>query len=309
VADAESKTAVFAAIAGNFAIAVVKFIAAALTGSSAMLSEGIHSVVDMGNGGLLYFGIKQSSLPADERHPFGHGRELYFWSLIVAISIFGIGGGMSIYEGVIHIVHPIKSLESPVIAYVVLAVSAALEGASFWVAWRAFAKAKGRMGAVRAIRTGKDPSLFTVVFEDSAALLGLVVAFLGVFLSHELDMPWIDGAASVIIGLLLATVAVWLAQESRGLLVGEGAELEMIQAIEGLVRSDKDVVEVGPVLSLYNGPDDLLLNLEVEFRPGISTDEVHRAIHRIEDLITEPYPEIKRVFIEISSLTPGVEPK
>jgi divalent metal cation (Fe/Co/Zn/Cd) transporter len=122
-------------------------------------------------------------------------------------------------------------------------------------------------------------------------------------------MPWIDGAASVIIGLLLATVAVWLAQESRGLLVGEGAELEMIQAIEGLVRSDKDVVEVGPVLSLYNGPDDLLLNLEVEFRPGISTDEVHRAIHRIEDLITEPYPEIKRVFIEISSLTPGVEPK
>ncbi len=301
----ESKRAVFAAIAGNLAIAIVKFIAAALTGSSAMLSEGIHSLVDMGNGGLLYFGMRSSERPADELHPFGHGKELYFWSLIVAISIFGIGGGMSVYEGIVHIGHPTK-VEDATLAYVVLVLSALIEGWSFLVAFREFRRAKGPLSSLEAIRTGKDPSLFTVVFEDSAAIVGLAVAFVGVFASHYFDLPWVDGAASVVIGLLLAGVALWLAYESKGLLVGEGAEPETIEEIARVVRADADVAGVGPILSMYNGPHDLLLNLEVEFREGTSAEEVHRSIHRIEDAVTARYPEIKHVYIEVSSFeTPG----
>jgi cation diffusion facilitator family transporter len=297
----ESRKAVFAAIAGNFLIAVVKFIAAAFTGSSAMLSEGIHSVVDMGNGGLLFFGLKQAELPADDRHPFGHGRELYFWSLIVAISIFGIGGGMSIYEGITHIVHP-SPLENPTLAYVVLALSALIEGTSFWVAYREFRKTKGSLGTIAAIRTGKDPSLFTVVFEDSAAMLGLLFAFLGIFFGHMFENPYFDGAASIAIGLLLASVAGWLAFESKDLLVGEGAEPEMLEEIRSLIAVDPDVRSVGPLLSQYNGPQDLLLNVEVEFRRGISAEGVHESIHRIEDVVTARFPEIKRMFIEVGSL-------
>ncbi len=300
----ESRKAVFAAIAGNFTIAVVKFIAAALTGSSAMISEGIHSVVDMGNGGLLFFGMRKSEQPADEMHPFGHGKELYFWSLIVAISIFGIGGGMSVYEGIVHIAHP-TAVEDATLAYVVLVLSALIEGWSFLVAFREFRKAKGPLSSLEAIRTGKDPSLFTVVFEDSAAMAGLAVAFAGVFASHYFHLPWLDGAASVVIGLILATVALWLAYESKGLLVGEGAEPEMIEDLQSIVRTDPQVAEVGPILSMYNGPRDLLLNLEVEFRAGISADDVQAAVRRIEDAVTARYPEIKRIFIEVSSLTPG----
>ncbi|HEY3318061.1 MAG TPA: cation diffusion facilitator family transporter [Coriobacteriia bacterium] len=304
----ESRKAVFAAIAGNFTIAVVKFIAAALTGSSAMISEGIHSVVDMGNGGLLFFGMRKSEVPADEMHPFGHGKELYFWSLIVAISIFGIGGGMSVYEGIVHIAHP-TAVEDATLAYVVLVLSALIEGWSFLVAFREFRKAKGPLSSLEAIRTGKDPSLFTVVFEDSAAMAGLAVAFAGVFASHYFHLPWLDGAASVVIGLILATVALWLAYESKGLLVGEGAEAPMIEDLQSIVRADPQVAEVGPILSMYNGPQDLLLNLEVEFRAGISADDVQAAVRRIEDAVTARYPEIKRIFIEVSSLTPGAEPK
>jgi cation diffusion facilitator family transporter len=297
----ESKKAVFAAIAGNFLIAVIKFIAAAVTGSSAMISEGIHSVVDMGNGVLLFFGMKQSALPPDDAHPFGHGRELYFWSLIVAISIFGIGGGMSIYEGITHIVHP-SPLENPTLAYVVLALSALIEGTSFWVAYREFRKTKGPLGTIAAIRTGKDPSLFTVVFEDSAAMLGLLFAFLGIFFGHMFENPYFDGAASIAIGLLLASVAGWLAFESKDLLVGEGAEPEMLEEIRSLIAVDPDVQSVGPLLSQYNGPQDLLLNVEVEFRRGISAEGVHESIHRIEDVVTARFPEIKRMFIEVGSL-------
>jgi cation diffusion facilitator family transporter len=304
----ESRRAVFAAIAGNLVIAVIKFGAAVLTRSSAMISEGIHSLVDTGNGALLYYGIRQSSRPADAAHPFGHGKELYFWSLIVAVSIFGIGGGMSVYEGITHMIHP-SPMGNPLIAYVVLALSALGEGGSFLVAYGEFRKAKGPLGALEAIRTGKDPSLFTVVFEDSAALLGLVFAFAGVFASHTLHEPRFDGAASVAIGLLLAAIALWLAQESRGLLIGEGAEAPMVADIQRLVCADADVEEVGPILSMYNGPDDLLLNLEVEFRRGLSAELIREAIDRIEAEITARYPEIKRIFVEVSSLTPGGHPK
>ena len=227
---AESKRAVVAAIIGNLAIAVIKFIAGGITGSSAMISEGIHSVVDTGNGGLLFYGLNRGARPADEHHPFGHGMEIYFWSLIVAVSIFGIGGGMSIYEGIIHIQNP-APLESPIINYIVLAFAVLFESFSFSVAWRVFRKSRGSRRTLAAIHHGKDPSLFTVLFEDTAALLGLVVAFFGVFLSHQLNAPVLDGAASIAIGSILVVAALWLASESRNLLVGEAADPELVAEI------------------------------------------------------------------------------
>src|SRR5215212_1032730 len=193
-------------MAGNFAIAVTKFVAAGVTGSSAMLSEGVHSLVDTGNGLLLLWGIRAASKPADDRHPFGRGKELYFWTLIVAVLIFGIGGGISIYEGLKHIQHP-EVVKNPAINYVVLAFAFVFEGAAWFIAFREFRKLKGRRSYIQAVRESKDPTTFTVLFEDSAALLGLVVAFLGVFLGHALGVPELDGVASVVIGVILCVVA------------------------------------------------------------------------------------------------------
>jgi cation diffusion facilitator family transporter len=298
---AESKKAVVAAIIGNLAIAVVKFIAAAMTGSSAMISEGIHSVVDTGNGGLLFFGLKQGAKPADEHHPFGHGMEVYFWSLIVAVSIFGIGGGMSIYEGITHIQHPV-ALEDPTINYIVLGVAMVFESFSFSVAWRVFRKAKGSRRTLAAIHRGKDPSLFTVLFEDTAALLGLVVAFVGIFLSHQLEEPVIDGMTSVAIGGILVVAALWLAYESRSLLVGEAADPELVATVREIALADPAVTGLGAVLTMHLGPDDVLLNIEVQFTPGLPAEDIHAAVHRIEDRITDSYPEVNRIFVEVESL-------
>ncbi len=294
----ESKTAVIAAIVGNAAIAAIKFVAGAITGSSAMISEGIHSVVDTGNGGLLFYGLRRGSRPADTAHPFGHGMEVFFWSLIVAVSIFGIGGGMSIYEGVVHIQHP-STLQSPLINYIVLAAAMVFESISFSVAWRAFRKSKKGRGTMAAIHHGKDPSLFTILFEDTAALLGLVVAFLGVLLSHLLDAPVIDGAASVVIGCILVCAALWLAYESKSLLVGEAADPELVAAVRRLALADPAVIGLGTVLTMHLGPDDVLLNLEVHFRPESSVAEIHQAIHRIEISVAQLFPVVNRVFVEV----------
>src|SRR5215211_3109089 len=204
--DGESLTAIFAAIIGNLLIAVTKFTAAFFTGSSAMLSEGIHSVVDTGNGVLMLVGIRKSQKPPDEEHPFGHGRELYFWSLVVAFSIFAVGGGISIYEGITHILHP-TSIENVVWSYAVLGASFIFEGITWFFGWRAFAKTRRGRSVFDAIRRSKDPTSFTVLLEDSAALAGLVVAFAGVFLGHEFGMAYFDSIASIVIGILLCMVA------------------------------------------------------------------------------------------------------
>ena len=298
---AESKKAVVAAIIGNAAIAAIKFVAGAMTGSSAMISEGIHSLVDTGNGGLLFHGLRRGAVPADDHHPFGHGMEVYFWSLIVAVSIFGIGGGMSIYEGIIHIQHP-SALHNPAINYVVLALAAVFESLSFSVAWRAFRTTRGSRRTLSAIHHGKDPSLFTVLFEDTAALLGLGVAFVGVFLSHRLKEPVIDGAASIIIGGILVCAAGWLAYESKSLLVGESADPQMVADLRAIVLADPAVTGLGVVLTMHLGPDDVLLNIEVQFTPGLPAEEIHAAVHRIEERINEPYPEVSRIFIEVEAL-------
>ncbi len=300
---AESKKSVVAAIIANVAIAVIKFVAGSITGSSAMISEGIHSVVDAGNGGLLFHGLRRGARPADTNHPFGHGMEIYFWSLIVAVSIFGIGGGLSIYEGITHLRHP-APLASPIVNYVVLAVAAALESASFTVAWRAFRKHKGSRRTFTAIHLGKDPSLFAVLFEDTAALLGLVVAFLGVFISHQLRAPAIDAVASVAIGCILVCAAGWLASESRSLLVGEAAAPEVVAALRRIALADPVVTGLGTVLTMHLGPDEVLLNIEVQFTPGLPAEEIHRAVHRIERHIREPFPQVSRIFIEVD-VAPG----
>ena len=297
----ESRIAVVAAIAGNVAIAVVKFVAAGLTGSAAMLSEAIHSLVDTGNGSLLLLGLRRSRRPADRGHPFGYGKELYFWTLVVAISIFGIGGGMSVLEGVIHLIHPSR-LQDPLVNYAVLGIAACFEAASWTVAVRQFRRVKGRRGIVRAIHEGKDPSLFTVIFEDTAALLGLLIAFLGVFFGHELGNRYADGAASVAIGCMLAGVAFWLAVESKGLLVGEAADPEMVASILSLVEDDEAVQRAGAALTMHLGPKEILLNLEVEFTPGLPAEEIHTAIHRMERRIRARHPEVGRIYIEVEAV-------
>ncbi len=302
---AESKKAVVAAIVGNLAIAAIKFVAAFMTGSSAMISEGIHSLVDTGNGGLLFHGLRRASRPPDPAHPFGHGSEIYFWSLVVAMSIFGIGGGMSIYEGITHIQHP-ATLESPLINYIVLALAFVFESMSFSVAWRGFRKLSKGRPILTALREAKDPSLFTVLFEDTAALLGLVVAFLGVFLSHQLDAPAFDGAASIVIGVILVSAALWLAHESRSLLVGEAASPELVEALREIVLGDRSVVGLGAVLTMHLGPEEVLLNIEAEFEAGSTIEVVRGAIDRIEAQMAERFPEVTRVFIEVKGTTPSM---
>lgn len=304
-----SKTAVIAAVLGNLLIAVIKFIAAAITGSSAMISEGIHSLVDTGNGGLLLLGIKQSAQPADTTHPFGYGKSLYFWTLVVSVSIFGIGGGMSLYEGIAHIRHvtPDAVFADPTANYIVLAIAFLVESWSFSVAVRQFWKAKGTMGAWRFIRESKDPSLYTVVLEDSAAMLGLVFAFLGVFIGHLIRNPYLDGVASITIGLLLMAVAFVLAFETKGLLLGEGVDAATLADIRRRVEADPAVERAGDILTMYMGPHDLLINLGAQFKPGVDAVAMHAAIHRIEADLARAYPESTRVYIEAESLPSDAE--
>jgi len=299
-----SKLAVVAAIVGNLIIAIIKFIAAAITGSSAMISEGIHSLVDTGNGGLLLLGMKRAKMPADEGHPFGHGKSLYFWSLVVAVSIFGIGGGMSLYEGVAHIRHvaPEATLSDPTVNYIVLAIAMVVEGMSFTVAIRQFWKAKGSKGAWQFIKESKDPSLYTIVLEDSAAMLGLMFAFVGVLLGHLLENPYLDGIASIAIGLLLMSVAFVLAFETKGLLLGEGVDAETLRDIRRRVESDPAVDRAGDILTMYMGPHELLVNLGVGFKTGTTAEEMHESIKRIEADLVGAYPECTRVYIEAESL-------
>ena len=305
-AKGESKVAVVAAVIGNLLVAISKFVAAYFTGSSAMLSEGIHSIVDTGNGGLVLLGMKRAAKPADAGHPFGHGKELYFWTMIVAISIFGIGGGMSVYEGVLHMLHPVEA-GNPLINYAVLAIAFAIEGTSFFVALREFTKARGAVPAGVFIRISKDPSLFTIVFEDSAAMLGLIVAFLGVLLGQLTGIPQFDGGASVIIGLILMGVAWLLARESKGLLIGEGVEPAELDAMRAVVAADAGVAQVGAIRTMFLGPADLLVNLDVAFRDGLGHAQVAEAIQRVESALKAARPEISRVYIEAQSVKDALE--
>jgi cation diffusion facilitator family transporter len=294
---AESRVAIYGAIAANVAIAATKFTVASISGSSAMLSEAIHSTVDTANDLLLLVGVHRSAQPATAQHPFGHGKELYFWSLIVAVLIFGAGGGVSFYEGVLHVMHP-KPLEDAMWNYVVLAVAFLFEGISFGVAWRQFSRERQGKPFWHALHTSKDPSTYTVMAEDAAALLGLAMAALGVFASHALRMPRLDGVASMAIGVLLAAVAVLLIHESRGLLVGEGIARETAQGIREIATAEANVSQVGAILSMYVGARDVLVTFSAAFDPAAPARDVADTVARIETAVRERYPNIRRIYIE-----------
>src|SRR3954471_17881789 len=302
----ESKVAIFAAITGNIAIAITKFVAAFFTSSSAMLSEGIHSLVDTGNGWLLLLGLHKSRKPPDFTHPFGHGKELYFWSLIVAITIFAVGGGASLYEGVSHLLNP-HPTENLIWSYLVLAFAFIFEGTSWLFGWKAFRKTKGERGILQAIHMSKDPSAFIVVFEDSGALLGLVIAFCGVFFGRQLNNPYLDGVASIIIGLLLGLMSAFLAYESKGLLIGEGVERETLRGLRGLIERDTSIEKVSRLLTMYFGPHEVMLVLDVRFRTDLSAAGVRSAIARLKRSIKEAHPDITRIFLAVESVSEDQE--
>ena len=292
-----SKRVIYAALAGNLAIALTKFAAAFFTGSSAMLSEGVHSLVDTGNGGLLLYGMHRAARPADRTHPLGHGRELYFWSFIVALLVFALGAGVSFYEGVVHIMSP-EPVANAEVNYIVLGLSFLFEGSSWLVALREFRQQKGKQGWLQAVQSSKDPSVYTVLFEDSAALLGLVVAFTGILAAELLEMPELDGAASIGIGLILGATAIFLARESKGLLIGEPASPEVQRQVLAIVQQDPAVQKANGVLTVHMGPQEIVAGLSIEFEDHLTAPEIEACVVRIEKRLKTEMPEITRLFVK-----------
>lgn len=303
----QSKLIIFVAMGANFAIAVVKFIAAALSGSSAMLSEGIHSVVDTGNQALLLVGLSRSRQPPDADYPFGYGRELYFWSLIVAVLLFGVGGGMAIYEGVTHLMHP-RPLEDAFWAYVVLGVAAVFEAISWSFAFRDLMRRRQGRTLWQTIRASRDPSVFTVLFEDTAALLGLLAAFVGIYFGHRYANPYFDGAASIVIGTVLCVTALVLIRESKSLLVGEAVSPAIVASIKAVTNADSRVAAVGRALTMVLGRHEVLLTLDVRFQPGLSLQELALAVRELQQAIRDRHPDITRIFVEPIGIAPSPKP-
>ncbi len=295
-----SKMVIYAALIGNSLIAVTKFAAASWTGSSAMLSEGIHSLVDTGNQGLLLYGLRRANRPADDTHPFGYGTEIYFWAFVVAILIFAVGAGVSIYEGVNKILHP-HPMEDPIVNYVVLILAMIFEAGAWWMAYKEFRKTKGRLGWMEAVRLSKDPTVFTVLFEDSAAMAGLIVAFVGIMIAQYTGLDWVDGATSVVIGLILATAAIVLAIETKGLLIGESASTETTKSIRGLVEATPTIRAVNELRTMHLGPNDILLGLSIDFEDNLTAGKVEESIYALERAIKDNFPLVTRLFIEVQS--------
>ncbi len=292
-----SKKVIIAALIGNALIAVTKFIAATITGSSAMLSEGIHSLVDTGNQVLLLYGLKRAAKPPDENFPYGYGKEIYFWCFVVSILIFALGGGISIYEGILHIRYP-QPISNPTINYIVLGLAIIFEGAAWYFAFREFNRVRGQWGFLEAIQRAKDPTIFVVLFEDSAAMLGLVVAFVGIWLTQATGFLVFDGIASVTIGLILFGTAIWLAYETKGLLIGESANQSVVRGVREIIAAKLNVNHVNEVLTMHMGPDFILANISVDFKNELTVDAMEREIAAIDIAIKQSYPQIKRVFVE-----------
>jgi len=291
------KLVIYAALAGNGLIAIMKFFAASITGSSAMFSEGIHSVVDTGNQMLLLYGLKQAKKPADDRFPFGHGKEIYFWSFVVAIMIFAVGAGISIYEGIHRLFNPVP-LENIIVNYIVLSLAMIFEGAAWLFALKEFKQAKGKWGYIEAVQRGKDPSIFVVLFEDSAAMLGLLVALLATILTQVTGNLYFDGIASIIIGFILAGTAMWLAFETKGLLIGESANMHVVNGIKKITKTYDKIEHVNEVLTMHMGPEFILVNISVEFRDEATATEIEDTVSQLDAEIKNEYENVKRIFIE-----------
>ena len=292
-----SKTAIYAALVGNSLIAITKFAAASITGSSAMMSEGIHSLVDTGNQVLLLYGIKRSKRPASSEFPFGHGKEIYFWCFVVAMLIFALGGTVSIYKGWQHLSHPV-GMENISLNYAVLGFAVVFEAGALWVAFREFNRSRGSLGIFQAITRGKDPTLFVVVFEDSAALLGLLIALLGIFLYQVTGNPIFDGLASISIGVLLILTAIALAAESKKLLIGESADPMIVAEIHDTLNTDARILNVNEVATLHMGPDFIVATLSVDFVDDLSSSQLEAAVTDINKRIKAIDSRLRRVFIE-----------
>ena len=295
--SASSKKAIYAALIGNSLIAITKFIAATFSGSAAMFSEGIHSLVDTGNQVLLLYGLKRADQPASAEFPFGHGKEVYFWSFVVAILIFALGSGISLYQGWQHLHHtePLRNLG---LSYAVLALAMVFEGGALFVAFREFRRQKGNLGYLEAVKRGKDPSIFVVVFEDSAAMLGLIVAMLGLLLYQLTGNNIFDGLASMLIGVILGVTAVWLAYESKSLLIGESADPETVQRIRELLAADPRIRHINELATLHMGPSYIIATLSLDFSDEIDSAEIKDAVTELTFRIKSIDPAIRRVFVE-----------
>lgn len=286
----------YGALAANLGIAVAKFVAAGITGSSSMLTEGVHSCVDSGNQILLLYGQHRAKRAPDAIHPFGYGRELYFWAFVVAILIFAVGAGVSVYEGYRHIIHP-EPLLDPLVNYIVLVIAAGMEGTSWLIAMREFAKGKGNAGWWRAIRQSKDPAGFIVLFEDSAALAGLVIAGIGVWASHHFADPRIDGVASIVIGLILGLVAVLLAREAKGLLIGERADPQVVESVRDIIARHPAVTAVNHVRTIHTAPDAIFVAASVDFDDAITMGAGETIIEEMEDQLRAAVPRLSSIYI------------
>jgi len=300
MASHTSRTVIYSALAGNAAIAVTKFAAAAFTGSAAMMSEAVHSVVDTGNQLLLLFGLRQAAKPPNAKHPFGYGLQLYFYTFVVAVLIFGVGAMVSIFHGIEKIQHP-EVISHVWVNYVVLGLGVLFEGAVWIVALKEFNKERGRRPWLTAVRQSKDPTVFTVLFEDTAALLGLATALIGVFLSDTLKMPVIDGVASVIVGLILAVTAAFLAMESQSLLTGEAASHDTRLGINRIARADPGVISLNQALTMHFGPNDVFVALSLDFDDKLTSKDVEATVTRLEQAIKAAHPDVTRLFIEAQS--------
>ena len=284
------------ALLANLGIALSKFVAAAITGSSAMLTEGVHSVVDCTNQLLLMWGRRAAKKPPDKYHPFGYGRELYFWSFIVAVLVFSLGAGVSVYEGIIHILRPEPAV-SPGIAYAVLLIAFFLEGWSTVEAYRDFSNAKGNLSWFQAVRRSKDPPAFIVLLENGAAMAGILAAAIGLALAQLTGDPFYDGAASIVIGTILAFTAMLLAYESKCLLIGEAANTALVKSLRDLADSQPGVVGVGHVLTVHSSPDQITVMMNVDFRDDMLAGEVERIVCHVEEEARERWPAVRRLFV------------
>jgi cation diffusion facilitator family transporter len=292
-----SKKVIYAALIGNGLIAITKFFAAVITGSSAMLSEGIHSTVDTGNQLLLLLGLKKAKKPADKDFPFGHGKEIYFWSFVVAIMIFAVGAGISIYEGLHSLMDP-HPVENPMVNYVVLGAAMVFEGFAWYFAWKEFNTVRGDRGYYEAVRKEKNPTTFVVLFEDSAAMLGLIVAFVGIAVGQWTGLYILDGIASIIIGIILGVTATWLAYETKGLLIGESADPRIVEGITQITTEHSAIYGINEILTMHMGPDFILVNLSLDFKDSLKISNIEDDISGLTKKIKQDFPRVKRVFIE-----------
>ena len=297
----ESRRAVLAAIAGNVAIAVTKFVAAAFSGSAAMLSEAIHSFIDTGNGALMLYGMHRSRKPADDAHPFGYGHEFYFWTLVVGILVFALGGGMSILAGIARIAEPHQP-HNLAWSYAVLGAAAVFEGISWYYGFKAFRVERRGRGVFETIRGSKNPASFATLLEDSAALAGLALAAAGIFLAERLDAPWLDGASSVAIGALLCLVSLVMVVESKGLLVGEGMEKRTLARLRALVEAEGSIEQVEKLTTLYLGPEDVMLAIELRFRAGTTVADIRATLTRLKRAIQDEYPRVRRIYLDSAAI-------